>query len=76
MLIEYFNHTIDIWIKAIQQYNFKELCMQPDENSWSIGQVCMHLINDTNWFIEQIKVCMSNNDNADETMLPYAQLCL
>jgi hypothetical protein len=47
--------------------------MQPNAGSWSIGQVCMHLLNDTNWFIEQIKICVSNNDNANETMLPFAQ---
>ena len=73
MLIERFNYTIDIWINTIQQYSFKQLCMQPDANNWSIGQVCMHLINDTNWFIEQIEMCVSENNNADEIMLPFAQ---
>lgn len=73
MLIEDFNHTIDTWIDAIQQYNFEQLSTQPDANSWSIGQVCMHLVNDTNWFIEQIKICVSDNNNADETMLLIAQ---
>ena len=73
MLIEDFNHTIDTWIDVIQQYNFQQLCMKPAADSWSIGQVCMHLVNDTNWFIEQIKICVSDNNNADETMLPIAQ---
>ena len=73
MLIHSFNRTIDRWIDAIQQYNFEQLCTQPDADSWSIGQVCMHLINDTNWFIGQIKICVSDNNNADETMLPFAQ---
>ncbi|HEY2726442.1 MAG TPA: DinB family protein [Parafilimonas sp.] len=74
MIINNFNYTIDTWLQAIQQYSFKQLCTQPDANSWSLGQVCMHLANDTNWFIEQIKNCISNNDNADETMLPFAQI--
>jgi hypothetical protein len=73
MLIDDFNHTIDICIKAIQQYNFEQLCAQPDVNSWSMGQLCMHLVNDTNWFIEQIKICLLNDDNANETMVPFAQ---
>ena len=73
MLIEDFNHTIDTWIDVIQQYNFQQLCMKPAADSWSIGQVCMHLVNDTNWFIEQIKICVPDNNNADETMLPFAQ---
>ncbi len=73
MLIENFNSTINVWIEIVQQYNFKLLCAKPGANSWSIGQVCMHLINDTNWFIEQIKICASSNSNANETMLPVAQ---
>jgi DinB family protein len=73
MLIKDFNHTIDTWINAIQQYNFEQLCMQPDANSWSIGQVCVHLLNDTNWFIKQIKICLISDDDANETMLPFAQ---
>ena len=73
MLIDDFNNTIDIWINTIQQYSFEELCKQPGENNWSIGQVCVHLINDTSWFIEQIKICLLNDDNAHETMAPFAQ---
>ncbi len=73
MLIDDFNRTIDIWIEAIKQYNCDQLCKQPDAKSWSLGQVCMHLASDTNWFIEQIKICLSNNNNGDETMLAFAQ---
>jgi hypothetical protein len=73
MLIDNFNHTIDTWMKAIQQYSFEQLCTKPSPNTWSVGQVCMHLVNDTNWFIGQIKICVSGNDNIDETMSPFAQ---
>lgn len=73
MLIQRFNKTVDIWISTVRKYNYNQLCIQPDENSWSLAQVCMHLINDTNWFIGQIKICLLNDDNADKTMLPFAQ---
>jgi hypothetical protein len=73
MLIGDFNNIIDTWIESIQQYNFEQLCTQPGANSWSAGQVCMHLVNDTNWFVEQIKICIFNNANENETMLPFAQ---
>ena len=73
MLIDEFNNTIDVWINTVQQYSFEELCKQPDANSWSLGQVCVHLINDTSWFVEQIKNCLLNNDNANETMVLFAQ---
>lgn len=73
MVTEDLNRTIDTWIDIIQQYSDKELCTQPDANNWSIGQVCMHLINDTNWFIEQLKICLSNNENAEKTKSPFAK---
>lgn len=73
MLINDFNNTIDVWINTIQHYSFEELSKQPDENNWSIGQVCVHLINDTSWFIEQIKICLLNDENANESMTPFAQ---
>lgn len=56
MLIESFDNTIDVWIKTIQHHRFEDLCKQSNENNWSIEQVCVHLINDTNWFLEQIKI--------------------
>lgn len=72
MIPENFNKTINTWINTIQQYTIEQLCIQPG-NNWSVGQVCMHLLNDTNWFIEQAKICLLNNDNDDENMLPFAQ---
>jgi hypothetical protein len=73
VIIKDFKATIDTWIKAIQEYSFEDLCNNPDNNSWSLGQVCMHPVNDTDWFIEQIKIYMLNDDNTKETMLPFAQ---
>lgn len=72
-MINDFNYTIDIWIETIQRCNFQQLCMQPDENNWSIGQVCIHHLNDTNWFIQQIETCLLNHDNANENMLSFVQ---
>lgn len=68
MLIDDFNHGIDTWIEALHHYNFVQLCRKPSPDSWSLGQVYMHLIENTNYYIEQIKVCLSNNNN--ESMRP------
>ena len=73
MLIDDFNHTMDCWIEAIQHYSFEQLRVQPGANSWSLGQVCMHFVNDSSWFIEQIKICISNNRNAGKAMSPFTQ---
>jgi hypothetical protein len=66
MLIENFNRTIDIWIRALEGYDFDQLTARPSPASWSIGQVYMHLLVDTSYYIEQIQVCVANNDQASE----------
>ena len=73
MLIEDFNHTIDIWIKELEHYDFTQLCAKPSPNSWSLGQVYMHLIAETSYYIEQIKICVSANDNVLEEASPGAK---
>ena len=58
--------TIDGWINGLQQYSYAALCAQPSPGSWSAGQVYMHLISDTGYYTEQVKICLSANDNATE----------
>ena len=74
MLINDFNHTIDIWIKTLDQYSFDRLCTKPAPGSWSLGQVMMHLAEDTNYYIEQIKICVSANENAGKEASPGAKI--
>ena len=73
MLLENFNHTVNIWITGLQQYHFRQLCTKPSEKSWSPGQLYIHLIEDTSYYIEQIKLCVSGNDNAMEEASPFAK---
>lgn len=76
MLLEDFNHTIDAWIKALTQYDFIALSTKPSPNSWSLGQVYMHLIAETRFYIEQIKICLAGNDHAMEEASPEARTML
>src|SRR5579871_3224043 len=68
MLIDDFNATIDIWINALQHYSFEKLLAKPDAESWSLGQVYMHIIDEAKWYIGQIEICLSDNENADGEM--------
>src|ERR1700693_6413161 len=72
MLIDDFNHTIDTWIKELDHYQLTELCTKPSPGSWSLGQVYFHLIKNTRYYIEQIKICLSANDNIDKEESPEA----
>ena len=69
-----FNRTVDSWINALDQYSFVQLCTKPSPDSWSAGQVYMHLINDTNYYLEQAGICLSNNHNADKEALPGGKI--
>jgi len=65
-MIENFNHTVNLWQSELERYSFTELCLKPSATSWSIGQLYRHLINDANFYIEQIEVCIRSNDHSNE----------
>jgi hypothetical protein len=72
MLSDDFNQALDLWITALDNYNITELTKKPSINNWSIGQVYMHLIENTTYYIEQIKICLSNSDNEFREASPVA----
>ncbi len=74
MISTAFNNTIDIWIKELGHYNVNQLCSKPSPGSWSLGQVYVHLADNTDYFLEQAEICASANDNADEEASPFAKV--
>jgi len=76
MLIQNFNRTIDLWINDLEQYDFIQLCAKPSPTSWSIGQLYLHLIADTSFYIDQIKICTSTNDHADGEATSFGRTLL
>ena len=76
MRIENFNHTVDLWIKALEGYDYDQLTARPSTTSWSIGQVYMHLLGDTSFYIEQIQVCVTTNDHATDQPTPAGKIML
>jgi hypothetical protein len=69
-----FNHTLDKWIEEVEQRDFVLLCAKPSATSWSLGQLTMHLIEATMFYLAQAETCLSSNDNAMEEMSPEARL--
>jgi hypothetical protein len=67
-LIQKFNQTLDLWIKELDRYDYLQLCLKPDPDSWSMGQVYTHLLDDTGFFIRQIELCLGSNENASGQM--------
>ncbi len=75
-MIENFNRTIDHWITALEQYSFIELCTKPSPTQWSLGQLYNHLIEDANFYIQQIRICVTTNDHATEQASPHGATML
>jgi len=73
MVIEDFNRSLDRWIKELGDNTFAHVCAKPSSNSWSLGQVCMHLIEATYHYLEEIKICLSTHDHVMEEMSTNAK---
>lgn len=76
MSLAAFNQTIDLWITALDTYSFEQLRTQPGSGRWSIGQVYMHLIDDTNFYIDRMLEAIASNDHANDDAIPFARRML
>lgn len=68
IILDRFNETIDNWIDSLDNYTLEMLCRQPETGSWSLGQVYVHIIDDTTWFAEQVRACLLTNANREKEM--------
>lgn len=76
MLIDNFNRTLNTWIEALDRYDLKTLYTKPSPQSWSLGQVYSHIINDTTFYIGQIKICAATDEYAHDEMSPDGKTML
>jgi len=72
-LIRQFNDTIDQWIISLDRYTLEMLQQKPRPGSWSIGQVYVHIANDTSYFVEQMELALSGTANSEMDMHPDAK---
>lgn len=66
MIADDFNNITAEWETVLQQYSFKALCKKPAATEWSLGQVYIHLISTTKYFIQQAVICAAGNEHAAE----------
>jgi len=72
-ILHQFNDTINQWIAYLDDYTVDMLQRQPIAGSWSNGQVYVHIIDDTNYFVEQIAIALNTHDNSDKEMHKHAK---
>jgi hypothetical protein len=63
-----FNQTIQIWIDAVDDYSLDQLRQPPREGDWSLGQVYRHILDDTEWFVGQMREALAATENVDQEM--------
>src|ERR1700752_3623342 len=61
-----FTETVDVWKKSLESYSGAHFATKPDEESWSVGQVCQHLISSTKRVFIVIEKCLSSDTNEHE----------
>jgi hypothetical protein len=59
--------TLNIWIESLKGYTYHQLIQKPSATGWSLGQVYMHILEATDFYLDQARICTSNNDNESET---------
>ncbi len=67
------NRIINWWIAQLDHYTYEQLLVKPSVTGWSIGQLYMHLITDTKFYIENIEACMSGGANMHEEASAFAR---
>ncbi|SFN42969.1 DinB superfamily protein [Chitinophaga sp. YR627] len=72
-ILEQFNHTITTWINYLDDYTLEMLHQQPLPGSWSLGQVYIHIIDDTQYQAGQMKQALTDVHNSHEDMHPNAR---
>ena len=63
-----FNTTIDQWIAFLDHYSLEQLRCLPPAGGWSLGQVYVHLINDTGYFLDQMQTAAQDREHENEEM--------
>ncbi|ACT92728.1 DinB family protein [Dyadobacter fermentans] len=76
MRVKDYHHTIDIWIKSLEPYDIARLLAQPAPGAWSLGQVYVHMLDETEFYFSQIKTCLASNDYAMEDCTSEAKAML
>ena len=68
ILLQQFNTTLGEWIAFLNDYTLDQLCWKPASDSWSLGQVYMHLTDDTAYFVGQMRTAIASTSNGEKGM--------
>lgn len=61
-----YHNTIDSWMQTLERHDIGRLLAQPAPGVWSLGQVCVHILDEADFQFRQIQTCLTCNENATE----------
>lgn len=67
------NDTADRWIALLGHFNIDILLRKPDLQSWSLGQVALHIVAETGFYLKQAEDCLHSNENFSGEMTEDAK---
>jgi DinB superfamily len=59
-----FDKLANTWLKALDSYTMEELLRKPSEESWSMGQVFIHITTANKYFLGKNALACANGDGA------------
>lgn len=62
-LLNEFLSALSLYKESLSKYTIDQLHQKRDIESWSLGQLYMHLLDDTNWYFDQIEIALKDNDH-------------
>lgn len=67
------HQTLDTWLSALCLYNEDLIVKKPGPGEWSLGELYIHLIEETNYYFGEVGVCIRSNENAAEEFTADAE---
>jgi len=64
--------SIRFWNQSLDEYTAESWNQSPGRDQWSIGQICQHLLESTEYFLTTVDKCLQSDQHEDETYLPAA----
>ncbi|MGG5210587.1 DinB family protein [Chryseobacterium sp. MIQD13] len=68
-----FEHTLSVFMEDLEEYTEMVFRKKESPDRWSLAQLYMHIIIDTNWYFDQLESCFGNRLNADREMSDNAK---
>lgn len=58
--------TIEQCLQALEKYSLPQLSIKYDPKKWSLGQMFLHVVESTDFFLDNVESCLGQMQNAGE----------